>query len=155
MQYSSLHSHSPSKKHVFFPIHPRSHCAQQPYPQYPTISSISNPLLQTMSGTTVTAASRSLKTDISYSEMMDASGLSEGRRNCLKHVSGLIFFIWDNVRFYGCVCIVHMNNSASVMCIVYNCTLITLANSFNNISTSRSSSSKYLIATIICRNNFS
>ena len=34
MQYSSLHRHPPLKTMQFFPLHPRSHCAQQPYPQY-------------------------------------------------------------------------------------------------------------------------
>ena len=61
---------------------------------------------------------------------------------CMKHGSGLHLFIWDHTLFYGCVCIVYMNNSTNVTCIVCNCTSITLANSLNNVSTSRSSSSR-------------
>ena len=70
--------------------------------------------------------------------MLQASQREE--ETCMKHVSDCIFFIWDHALFYGCVCIVHMNNSANVTCIVCNCTSITLANSLNNVSTSRSSS---------------
>ena len=72
MPSSSLHRHPPLKNMLFFPVHTRSHCAQR-------LSAISNPLLQTMLGTTVTAASTSLKTDTSYSEVMGVAGLSEGR----------------------------------------------------------------------------
>ena len=43
MQYSSLHRHPPLKAMQFFLVHPWK----------PTISAISNPQLQTMSGTTV------------------------------------------------------------------------------------------------------
>ena len=63
-------------------------------------------------------------------------------KTCLKHCSGLHRLYLDHNLFYGCVCIVHINNSTRVTCIVCNCTLITLANSLNNISTSRSSSSR-------------
>ena len=76
--------------------------------------------------------STSLKTDTSYSVMMDVSGPSQREEDtCLKHGYGqhLELLIWDNTLFYGCVCIVHVNNSTSLTCIVCNCTLITLANS--------------------------
>ena len=66
--------------------------------------------------------------------MLQASQREE--ETVMKHGS----VIWDHTIFYGCVCIVHMNNSANLTCIVCNCTLITLANLLNNVSTSRSSS---------------
>ena len=66
------------------------------------------------------------------------------RRRVSNMALDCIFFIWDHALFYGCVCIVHMNNSANITCIVCNCTSVTLANSLNNVSTSRSSSSRSL-----------
>ena len=38
VQYSSLHRHPPLKTMQFFLVHSWCHCAQQPYPQYPTHS---------------------------------------------------------------------------------------------------------------------
>ena len=78
----------------------------------------------------------------SCSEVMDVAGLSEGRGDVYETWLWTALFIWNHALFYGCVCIVHMNNSGNVTCIVCSCTSITLANSLNNVSTSRSSSSR-------------
>ena len=110
-------------------VHPRSHCAQR-------LSAISNPLLQTMLGNTVTAASTSLKTDTSYSEVMGVAGLSEGRGDVYETGSGL------HLLYLGPCYLLWMCLYCSVTCIVCDCTSITLANSLNNVSTSRSSSSR-------------
>ena len=105
-----------------------------------TISPISNPMFQTMSGTAVTVSSTSLKTNTLYSEMMDVVGLSEGRQDVSET------WLWTATSLSGTllssmdVCIVHMNNSTRFTCMVCNCMFITLSNSFNNVSTSRSSS---------------
>ena len=74
-----------------------------------TISAISNPLLQTMLGITVTAASTSLKTDTSY--ILRGDGCCRPLRGKRRRVCNMsldcIFFIWDLALFYGCVCIVY------------------------------------------------
>ena len=103
------------------------------------ISPISNPLLQTMSAAAVTAASIYISEDrhlvLRYNGCpwpLRGKSRPEGRVDVSETWlwTACIFFIWDHALFYGCVCIVHMNNNTnSVRCIVCNCNLITLANS--------------------------
>ena len=65
-------------------------------------------MLQTMLEASSTAVPLSLKTDTQYSE----EDVSE---TWLWTAS---FFIWDSALFHERVCIVHINNSTSVTCIV-------------------------------------